>query len=263
MPNAYRIKNWDSIFENNESRKLKKLNWVPIPNTWDGLGYVRVTKHKNAVSILAAWPLVIQIGSKCPQRGLLAKVDAPLSVEDMSDLTRMPAELFVRAFDALIHPSIGWVELVEIQKSDGLWKIIESPDTPGDSPDPSGMSGVEQNRTEWKEQNGNKAAGAVLIPDCLQALAGFSSEWQNFRIHRKRRRSPLTQRAEELILTRLAERPHQALEALKTVMEYDWKSFKWHWIENQKGNKNGTNSETRRKGVGSTHDPTGTVAAQY
>lgn len=148
---AYRIKNWDAIFENNESRKLKKLNWVPLPNSWDGLGYARVTKHKNAVTILAAWPLIVQICSKCPQRGLLAKVDEPLSVEDMADLTRMPAQVFERAIDALIDPLIGWVELVDVEKGeDGLWKPIPQGETANlpQSPDTSGISGVEQNRTE-------------------------------------------------------------------------------------------------------------------
>ena len=163
---AYRIKDWDKIFENNDSRKLKNLNWVPIPNSWDGLGYIRVTKHKNAVSILAAWLLVVQIGSKCPQRGLLAKVDAPLSVEDMEDLTRMPAELFKKALEVLCDPKIGWIEVVEIQLSPaGTWEVVgispalgnmpnsnlpESPDASGNDPETSGKSGLEQNRTEQK-----------------------------------------------------------------------------------------------------------------
>jgi hypothetical protein len=150
---AYQIKDWDKIFENSDSRKLKNLNWVPMPNSWDGLGYIRVTKHKNAVSILAAWLLVVEIGSKCPQRGLLAKVDAPLSVEDMQDLTRMPAELFKKALEALTDPLIGWVEVVEINRSSrGDWEILPvSTETSGNDPDASGRSGLVQNRTE---QNG-------------------------------------------------------------------------------------------------------------
>lgn len=153
MPSAYRIKNWNQVFENSESRKLKNLNWVPLPNSWEGLGYARVTKHKNAVTIMAAWPLVIQIGSKCPQRGLLAKVDAPLSVEDMADLTRMPAQIFDRALEALVDPLIGWVEIVQIEKGEnGVWEInlqSKSQNLP-QSPDTSGSSGLEQNRTEQK-----------------------------------------------------------------------------------------------------------------
>lgn len=181
MPNAYRIKDWDKIFENNESRKLKNLNWVPLPNSWEGLGYARVTKHKNAVTILAAWPLVVQIGSKCPQRGLLAKVDAPLSVEDMTDLTRMPVQMFERALEALADPLIGWIEVVEIEKAEnGRWEVTqqrESRNLP-QSPDASGSSGVEQNRTERNRKEGEAQApvAAATLPPEEEIVRLWNSE---------------------------------------------------------------------------------------
>ena len=34
----YRIKNWDERYENNRSRRVKDLQWVPTPNHHDGDG---------------------------------------------------------------------------------------------------------------------------------------------------------------------------------------------------------------------------------
>ena len=38
MPNiiAYRIKDWEDTYENNRTRDLRHMRWVPIPNSFDG-----------------------------------------------------------------------------------------------------------------------------------------------------------------------------------------------------------------------------------
>jgi len=225
---TYRIKDWDRIFENSESRKLKNLNWVPMPNSWDGRGYIKVTKHKQAVSILAAWPLIVQIGSKCPHRGLLAKVDGPLSAEDMADLTRMPVEVFARALDALTSPEIGWIEEIPC-KSEILSVLGESPDASGELPGISRNVGPEGKGTE-----GNNIVAADADPDIPEALknqTGFADEWSHFLKHRKSLRKPMTARAKQILLRRLAERPSQAIHAIQTAMVRGWQSIEWDWID--------------------------------
>lgn len=64
----------------------------------------------------------------------------------------------------------------------------------------------------------------------------FKAEWKNFRAHRIKVRSAMTQRAEELILATLSARPDQALAAVRLAMEFGWKGFKWEWFDNKQNN---------------------------
>lgn len=70
------------------------------------------------------------------------------------------------------------------------------------------------------------------IPDCLSRIEGFSSEWDNFKAHRKTIRKPMTPRAAELILEILSERPLEALAAVRTAIEKCWCGIRWDWIDN-------------------------------
>lgn len=73
----------------------------------------------------------------------------------------------------------------------------------------------------------------------LQAFPqGFKEEWEAFKIHRKAKRAPLTERAEELLLTVLSERPQDATEAAQMAIMGNWTGFKWEWFDNAKA-KNG------------------------
>ena len=128
---ALQIKDWEKVFENHECRKLKKLSWIAMPMSWDGLGFARLRKHKNAISIFAGWCLIVQIAAKMPQRGLLVNADGlALGAEDMADMTGFPVEIFAQALDALSGPQIGWIERI------GNAETGRSlPAEPGESPD--------------------------------------------------------------------------------------------------------------------------------
>jgi len=95
---ALKIKDWDKVFENSESRKLKKLSWVLLPNKWDGLSFSRLKKHKNFVCVFAGWILMLEIASKMPHRGLLITTNGvALTPDDMSDMTGCNADIFSKA----------------------------------------------------------------------------------------------------------------------------------------------------------------------
>ena len=133
---TYRIKDWDTLFETSETRKLVRLNWVPIPNKHDGKGYRRLIR--SGALNYAAWVLLLQVASKCPQRGVLADQDGPLTPDDLFIKTDCPASCFTAAIPKLLE--IGWLE--------------ESPGVPADSPgapaDPPG--GREGKGIEEKEE---------------------------------------------------------------------------------------------------------------
>lgn len=83
-----------------------------------------------------------------------------------------------------------------------------------------------------------ESAQGELLRIGITADLTFREEWDNFRLHRKRLRCPMTERAEELILTTLAERPEQSVEALQMAMIKGWKGFKWDWFDKAKRTEN-------------------------
>ena len=88
---TYRVRDWLKHFENAQSRRHDKLNWVPVPNKHDGIGYARVAAHERAPELLAAWVLILQVASKRrpkEKRGVLADGDTPLTAEDLAGLLK-------------------------------------------------------------------------------------------------------------------------------------------------------------------------------
>jgi len=67
------IKNWDKHFENNRTRDLKQMRWVPFPNSHDGDGYTELVEHKNGPAHLGCWVAIVQVASKCDTRGTLLR----------------------------------------------------------------------------------------------------------------------------------------------------------------------------------------------
>lgn len=110
---TYQIRNWDQDFENHESRKVKSVRWVGLPNKHDGKGYRRVAAHRDAVPVFCAWNLIVQVASKMPKRGLLADEDGPLDASDLSAMTGFPSEIFEKAFKLLTDRKIGWLEVID------------------------------------------------------------------------------------------------------------------------------------------------------
>jgi hypothetical protein len=163
MQKAYKIRNWNKHFENNESRKIRNLSWVPVINKHDGRGYRRVAALPNSVQVFCAWNLIIQVASKMPTRGVLLDDDGALTAADLSAKTGFPESIFEAAFSALIKPEIKWLEEIET----GL---------PGDSPGTSRNAGIEGNGREQKgtEQKGEgkpppEHVDVVTIPSATNA----------------------------------------------------------------------------------------------
>lgn len=147
-PPTFTIANWASQFENAQSRKLKALAWVPIPNGHDSLAYCRLIKRKDGPEIFTAWILMVQLASRCAERGVLASSDGrPYAADDMAVKSRAPERLFTKALPELIR--MGWVE------TDG-----ESPTALAESPTTAADGGriVAANRREGKEGKGKELA---------------------------------------------------------------------------------------------------------
>ena len=110
---AIKIVNWDKHYENSQSRRYVKTQWIPIPNKHDGEGYCRLwTENENPAEIFSAWILILQVASKCNTRGLLVKDNGtPHDSMSLSLKTRAPKCIFDSALEFL--QTIGWIEMVK------------------------------------------------------------------------------------------------------------------------------------------------------
>lgn len=92
-----------------------------------------------------------------------------------------------------------------------------------------------EKETDKKEEVlGEIPADAIIAAHKkLESIPGFPKEWEQFRVHRKKKRDPMTPHAEDLILRDLAERPHLAIDAIQEAIKAGWKCIRWDWLENR------------------------------
>jgi uncharacterized phage protein (TIGR02220 family) len=171
---AYSIVNWDRLFENNRTRELKKLDWVPIPNKHDGDGFTELMDRPNGVAIFGAWVLILQLASKCNPRGCLYRQNPaspcePHTAASISRITRCPEKIITDALSVLV--TIGWIERKELADNDlhnpaGWCGIVTT-----QSPQPAAPGCLEGKGREVKgiEQNGTEGNG-IYHKDSRTAL---------------------------------------------------------------------------------------------
>jgi hypothetical protein len=170
-PVVYRIKDWETLYETAETRKLENLRWVPLPNKHDGLGFRRLALQKNRSELLASWVLMLQVASKAKRghRGALMRDGRGLDHEDLALMTGFSAQAFEQALIFFSDARQGWLVLEGVVNQPPPAPPAESPATPADSPATTGESPAEGKGMEGSELNGidvgKKAAGAAPTSD--------------------------------------------------------------------------------------------------
>lgn len=162
MPTKYAIEvvRFADYYENAQSRKYKKLSWVPIPNRMDGKGYRRLTAMPDATEIFAAWILIVEQASKETPRGFLIDEDGPMDASDMAAKSGFPESIFERAFEVLSDESakIKWIRKVPWPLNGAsAGSALPAASTP------AGDGGVEQNRIEQKRTEKTSPTGDAGI----------------------------------------------------------------------------------------------------
>jgi hypothetical protein len=152
--NLYRVRDWNEHYENNRSRVISDLTWVPIPNSHDGEGYCILMAHSHAAEIFAAWILILQVASRCHPRGTLMRDNGtPLTPSTLAMRTRGKTEWFEMAMPILLE--IGWLTLETTMglKSDAR---VTFKCRPGDEEGKEGIEGKEE-----KEARAEKSSGEI------------------------------------------------------------------------------------------------------
>jgi hypothetical protein len=139
---AIEIVDWDQHYENNRTRELKQMQWVPMPNRHDGDGYTELLDHPNGSSHFGAWCALVQVASRCDPRGTLLRDSAvPHNEASLARMTRIPIKVWQEALPRLA--SIGWIRNNEIPQGDAT------------IPHPAAMNGM-----EW---NGRKEGNTIAL----------------------------------------------------------------------------------------------------
>jgi hypothetical protein len=249
----YSVKNWDKLYENNDSRKVKTCRYVYTPNKHDGAGYGRMMAHPEGERLFAAWNAIIQVASKMPNRGILStNPETPgnfpgnpgdfLTAEDLAFRTRLKPETFKIALDFFSHPEMGWLEL---KTSNSIEKRNEREIIPELPPEP-GNNGVEGKGTEGKgreykegdfeqlskeEEMGRKKEIVQQDLICHQFLEDpcFMEAWTGFLEMRKEIKKPATEYAQKLLLRKLrnysAEDINDAIAILEQSVTSSWQDI--------------------------------------
>lgn len=114
MSDVLRVVDWPVHFENNRTRELKTLSWLPVKNKQDGDGYTELILHKNGAAHYGCWHAILGVASKCDPRGtLLRGCKKPHDSASLERMTRIPAEMLEAAIARLLD--IGWLEVISLE----------------------------------------------------------------------------------------------------------------------------------------------------
>lgn len=161
-----RVRDWDSLYENHRSRELKKLEYVPVKNKMDGDGYSFLLEHKNGAAHLGAWVAILQIASRCKDRGLLVGSDGcPYDTAALSRISRIPKKIFDEVIPRLID-GCKWLESLPL-----VAEVAAS--TPGD--DDGGAAEARDERGIVAESREIDAGSSRHVRACDSLLFPSSS----------------------------------------------------------------------------------------
>lgn len=166
---AFRIRNWTSIFENAESRKLKALKWVAMPNKMNTQGYTALMDHPNGAAHLGAWCAIVEICSaREPRelRGTLPESDGSIGgiSRVLGRISRIPPVVFEELIPRLIQdPEIQWIELDPTTSGELTDVSGKSPDVPGAPPEVPAANRRELEGTEGEGKEGKDTPPAPFL----------------------------------------------------------------------------------------------------
>jgi len=111
----YRIKNWETLFENNRSRLIKRLDWVVLPISIGTDAYAELLDHPDGAAHLGFWCACVMVAGKAHPRGaLLRDSGAPHTPTSLARLCNIPAPTC--QIGAARLTSLSWLEELPFTK---------------------------------------------------------------------------------------------------------------------------------------------------
>lgn len=133
MATLYEVRNWDELYENAGSRKIRgPLDWLPLPTKHDGRSYRRLMKRKDALEMYGAWVLILAVAAKCKKRGTLSSADGPLTAECIALKTGANQATIEKALQLFSSDELKWLTGSTLPTHPDA--VVEHPDTLVDHP---------------------------------------------------------------------------------------------------------------------------------
>ncbi len=205
----YKISEWTKQFENNRTRQLQKMDWIPVPNKHDGDGFTDLISRPDGPALYGAWILILQVASKCVPRGTLCRtisstsrtqvpdsdevvggaetqlsaggcglVTVPHTPATIARITRCPEELIKRALD--VCQEIGWIEVTDAlvtRAHPGAEKCDPAPRARDARAERNGTERNGREPTEGKGTERNSSGGVLTLP-LFTPSPRFADWWQ-------------------------------------------------------------------------------------
>jgi hypothetical protein len=167
MTMVLRVVNWDKHFENNRTRELVQMRWVPFQNSFDGDGFIQLLEdHTDGLAHFGCWVLIVEVASKCSPRGtLITSLGKPHTPDTMSRKTRSPSDVFSVAVQRLL--SIGWLEEIDIEE------------IPQETATFSQDADYGREGREGRNGSEEKVVKSKFVPPTLQEVAQYCKERKN------------------------------------------------------------------------------------
>ena len=218
---TYSIVKWGDLYENNRTRELANLRWVPIPNSHDSDGYNELVDRKNGAALFGAWIAIVQLASRCKVRGTLTRDNGePHDARSIARITRISQQCVEDALGVCLS-ECKWLEINAPQQGAGIPQ--------DDAPRVCALNGMEGTELNGMEKKGRerRAAGvdSFPIPEILNT-PDFREAWETFCQHRKEIKKPFTKTSADAALKKLAAIGEaRAITSLKHSTENGWQGI--------------------------------------
>ncbi len=184
----YRVKDWNTHFENSKSREREQCSFVCVPNKQHGMGFSRVMAEKDGATIYGIWHLIIgalsqqKNGHGSERSGWLTldghQTGTPWTPDDLSLKFRRPEKEIERALEVLTSAKVGWLEVYESNSTECPPSARQLP-----AECPSGIVKEEKERIGEKEEKG-KAQSISAVQEFCQEIELPNSDaehlWHKF-----------------------------------------------------------------------------------
>lgn len=151
----YRIRNWSSIYENNRTREMKSMGWLPLPVKLDGDGYSLLMEDADGPAMFGCFIAILEVAARCDPRGVLVRAAGiPHDAASLARLTRMPRDIVEKTLGVCSNDP-KWLDFeaktANCGKGAGLPQADRRQTAGGCEIPASELNRTELNRTEEKD----------------------------------------------------------------------------------------------------------------
>lgn len=185
-----RIRDWAKHYENNRTREMKTLSWVPVKIKLSGFGYSLLAETPSGFEYFGIFVACVQAAANTPIRGSFVRGDgSAMTIGDIARIIRCKEDRTKTAISFLSH-ELDWIENTE--DTSPAAKLRDAcGEAAGCLRDACGkVCSTEQNRTEQNP----KRMSRITWPDSSPEFLLAKTLWQSIEASKTNQKKPNLQR---------------------------------------------------------------------